>query len=428
MINLEDELRIVLRDTAREIPPQSVRPLDLSSSAVPARLRRAGRGGRTLTALSAAAAVTGVVVVSAVLVSGSHPRHHPAGSTPPRSQPQSGQRASQPPALPPYFLELTGTGSPFYDNPLHASIKASDSGNTLAVITPPTATGTFIAITGAADDRTFVLAAQPWQPHDTSYAVGLNSGPVTFYLLRFSPGDTQPTLTRLPIPAIAASEQVAGLALAPDAARLAVATNSGMDSQQITVYSVGTGAARTWTAHVANAPLGGTGVGAQNLVDPQALSWTADGTTLAYQSTGPTPGVSMLDVSGTSGSLQADSRLVAPHLGDGGSCVGDAMITPDGDSIICPAVWTLPSAPGVPTGFAEFSARTGALVRVLDRQHGDSTDPSTFAAQVLWISPSGDELIVGSALPYANRVSVITAGQQTVLPPADQPAVPASVW
>ena len=426
MISLEDRLRIVLRDTARQVPPGGVAPLDLTTHedrAVPHRARR----GQTLAALSTAAAVTGIAMAFTALAAGSH-QHHPAVSTRPHSQPLSGQPGGQPQSLPPYFLELTGTGYPFYDNPLHAAIKATDTGGTLAVFTPPAPTGTFIAITGAADDRTFVLAAQPWQPHDTSYAVGLNSGPVTFYLLRFSPGDTQPILTRLPIPPIAASEQVAGIALAPDGARLAVATNSGMDSQQITVYSVGTGAARTWTAHAANAPLGGVGIGAQNLVDPQALSWTADGATLAFQATGSTPGVDLLDVSGTSGSLQADSRLVAPQLGDGGSCAGDAVITPDGVSIICPAVWTRPSAPGVPTGFAEFSAGTGALLRVLDQQQGDSTDPATFAEQVLWISPSGDQVIVGSALPYANRVSVLTAGKQTVLPPADQPAVPASVW
>jgi hypothetical protein len=328
--------------------------------------------------------------------------------------------------LPPYFLVLTGTGYPYYDNPLHAAVGATASGQTLATITPPAPDGTFVAVTAAADDRTFVLAAQPWQPHDTSYAVGLNSGPVTFYLLRFSPGDATPTLTLLPIPAVPGSEQLAGLALAPDGAQLAVATDVGMNSQQITVYSVRTGAARTWTAAVANAPLGGMGPGAQNMVDPQALSWTADGSTVAYQAQGATPGVDLLDVSGTSGSLLADSRLVVPETPRG--CVADAMITPDGSTLVCAVFWPgqTVSATDLQLGFAEFSAATGAQLRVLDEQSAASTSP--FTQQVLWSSPSGDELITESALPFVNRVSVLTAGTLTLLPIADQPAVPAVVW
>lgn len=446
MISLEDRLRIVLSDTAREIQSESVRPLDLTIPPDRAILRRAHRGGRTLTALSAAAAVTAVVVASAVLTAGPHVRH-PVASTPSRSHGRSTQPGSQPQSLPPYFLELTGTGTPFYDNPLRAAIRATASGDTLAVISPPAPDGTFSAVTAAADDRTFVLAAQPWQTHDTSMAVGLNAGPLTFYLLRFSPGDTHPTLTRLPIPAIQASEetagpapvQFAGLALSPDGTQLAVATNVGTGTQRISIYSVATGAARTWTAHVTNGVLGGNGPGAQNMVDPQALSWTADGGTLAYGDLSGGPlAVELLNVAGTSGSLLLDSRLVVPQPANHGNCIGDTMITPDGGTLVCPVSWPpgvvqggstgvgAVQAGGITVGFAEFSARTGALLRVLDRQSNPSSSP--FSQQVLWSSPTGSELIVESALPYLNRVAVLTPGQLALLPPGDQPAIPAAVW
>jgi hypothetical protein len=446
MINMEDRLRIVLRDTAREIQPASVRPLDLAVPAVRANVRPFGRrGGRALAALAAAAAVTGVVVTSAALAAGPH-RHHPLASTLPHGKLHSTQPGSQPPSLPPYFLELTGTAYPSYDNPLHAAIKATASGDTLAVITPPAPDRTFSAVTAAADDRTFVLAAQPWQPHVTSTAVGLNSGPVTFFLLRFSPGDSRPVLTRLPIPAIQASEETAGpapvqfggLALSPDGTQLAVATNIGTDRQQIAIYDVSTGTARTWTAHVANGVLGGNGPGAQNMVDPQALSWTADGTTLAYGDPSGPLAVELLNVAGTSGSLLHDSRLVVPQAGDHGNCIGDMMITPDGGALLCPVSWPPGVAPGggtgaatvqaggITVGFGEFSARTGALLRVLDKQPNPNSSP--FSQQVLWSSPAGSELVVESALPYLNRVAVLTSGQLALLPPGDRPAIPAAVW
>jgi hypothetical protein len=443
MNSLEDRLRAALRETAREVPQRSLPSLDLTRT-VRVSARRAHGGVRMLTALSAAAAVAAVVVASAALAANSRQDGRGAGAPRPSGRPESSQAGAAPQPLPPYFLELRGTGSPYYDNPLNAAISATASGQTLAVITPPAPYGTFISGTAAADDRTFVLAAATWQPSNTANAVGINSGAVAFFLLRFDPADAQPALTRLNIPEIPAAEQVAGLALAPDGSQLAVATQEGISSQQITIYSLSTGAARTWTAAAASATLGGA-AGAQNMVDMQGLSWTADGSTLAYDWWGPTPGVELLDVAGTGGSLLADSRLVVPQSRTG--CAGDAMITPDGSAIVCAASW-LPSWTGgvnsarsapagpIPTasaqaadiqvGFGEYSTRTGALLRVLDAGEMASTEPLT--QQVLWSSSSGSELITESALPYLNRVAVVTTGQLTLLPAADQPAVPAIVW
>ncbi len=443
MTILEERLRTALRETAEEVPPESLPALDLAGD-IPARHSHTWRGtSRTLTALSAAAAVAAVVVASAALAAHSRPHGRAAGAARQSVRPDPSQEAATPQPLPPYFLELTGTGNPYYDNPLHAAIDDTASGKILAAISPPAPYGTFIGGTAAADDRTFVLAAETWQPTDTPYAVGINSGQVAFFLLRFVPGDARPALTRLPIPAIPASEQVAGLSLAPDGSLLAVAIQGGITTQQITVYSLTTGAARTWTAHAPNSTLGGA-AGAQNMVDMQGLSWTADGSTLAYDWSGPTPGVELLNVAGAPGSLLADSHLVVPQRPE--SCAGDAMITPDGSAIVCPVSW-LPSGTGavkparstpgpistvsvqpsdIQVGFAEFSTRTGALLRMLDEQNMASTNPLT--QQVLWSSASGSELITESALPYLNRVSVLTTGQLTLLPLADQPEVPAVVW
>ena len=94
------------------------------------------------------------------------------------------------------------------------------TGAALAMITVPRPYGTFIGVTAAADNRTFVLAAQELA------RLPLRTPPATrFFLLRIDPASRVPAsraqLTPLPIPE-QPGQAVTGVALSPDAARLAV--------------------------------------------------------------------------------------------------------------------------------------------------------------------------------------------------------------
>lgn len=97
---------------------------------------------------------------------------------------------------------------------------------------PPPPYATFVEVSAAADDRTFVLAAQK-----LAYCTAGRVPPVPatkFFLLRLDPGHGRPgagaTLTTLPIPAIPAGTAVSDFALSPDGSRLAMV--SGRPDQQ----------------------------------------------------------------------------------------------------------------------------------------------------------------------------------------------------
>jgi len=96
-----------------------------------------------------------------------------------------------------------------------AEVGATATGAVLAAIRTPTPTaGYFEYVSGAADDRTFVLAA-------------VRRLRTELYLLRLDPHARTATLSPLPFTvAIGADLQFAGLALSPDGRKLAVAVNN----------------------------------------------------------------------------------------------------------------------------------------------------------------------------------------------------------
>ena len=131
-------------------------------------------------------------------------------------------------ALAPEFyvaLELAGDGQCCRPGLLYAPlteavVRVTATGAALATITVPRPYGTFTGVTAAADNRTFVLAAQELA------RLPLRTPPATrFFLLRIDPASRLPAsraqLTPLPIPE-QPGRAVTGLALAPDATRLAV--------------------------------------------------------------------------------------------------------------------------------------------------------------------------------------------------------------
>ena len=129
-----------------------------------------------------------------------------------------------------------------------------------------------VAVTAAADDRTFVLDTQPWDNANQAYA------PRTFLPLRLSrPAEASLSLTRLAV-SVPAGQLMTGFALSPDGSKLAIAVQPDNDKREpdlteVKVITLATGATRTWTAN------GTIGFGPD---DARSLSWTDNERTLAF--------------------------------------------------------------------------------------------------------------------------------------------------
>ena len=129
-----------------------------------------------------------------------------------------------------------------------AVVRVTATGQALATVMPPPPYGTFVGVSAAADDRTFVLAAQKL----THFKPPVLAAPLPatkYFLLRFDPGHGHPgeraTLTPLPIPVTPAGAWVSDFALSPDGSRLAMVSGRG-DRLKLSVYNLGAGTARTY--------------------------------------------------------------------------------------------------------------------------------------------------------------------------------------
>jgi hypothetical protein len=324
MTPLEQKLRAALRESAGEIratPP----PLRL-----PPRRDLARPGSRRwigwAAPLAAAALVLAVIAASLAVDRGGHTR-----------------ATSQPAAVPPYYVALTGPGSPdvYGGDATAAEIRATATGAVLARIVPPKPYVHFAGVTAAADDRTFVLVAEeksnpPNQLGQPYYQ------PSRFYRLRFDPGTGRASLRALPAAFVPANAEVHDMALSPDGASLAAEIGRDFTGSHLIVFDLATGTKRAWsfkTCASCRPSSGGLGFGGTNV---DALSWTADGKHVAF--VGPNRArwpshtvVRLLDVTLPGSDLLASSRPVAgPPPGDQLNDVmwRGAIITPDGRTVL----------------------------------------------------------------------------------------------
>jgi len=213
--------------------------------------------------------------------------------------------------VPPYYVALyqSGQGS--------AGLLVGDTytGAKLATIAPP-AGSRFVGVTGAADDRTFVVSTYPVS---RTFHPSL---PVMWYLLRIAPGRAPGyRLTRLAIPDVR-SWSIQAIALSGSGRELALTALPGAQYLHpsggvLRIYSVATGKLlRNWSADASL--VGGTSFpGFQN----QPLSWVDDDRALvfpAYTAGGAQPlpkntplmAERMIDVTAKNGDLAAESRLL----------------------------------------------------------------------------------------------------------------------
>jgi hypothetical protein len=409
---VDQQLRAAMRDTADEITPDSVPPLRLPPGPS-GRLGAALVGGpprwRWLAPLAAAAAVVVIVAAALALIGG------PSRSGPPQ--------AAAPASVPPYYVALTMTGNAdccrrLVDPPTDAVVRATATGTALATIKPPRPYGTFVGVTGAAGDRTFVLAAQELA------SLPLSEAPATgFFLLRIDPANPVPSararLTPLPI-TVPPDTGVTGLALSPDASKLAISEVYAVAGPPaIHVVTLATGAERVWPATT-----GGPTFGPGTTGEP--LSWAQDERTVAFILAGTQ--VRLLDTAAPGSSLLASSRLVVSVPASSNSPNWEqVMITPDGQTIIA----VIGTNEVVHTGhgvtvlqeLVTFSARTGQLLHVLNR-----IPIYGYPEQVLWASPSGQVLIVSGTQPGATArffdtaatAGILSAGRFTPIPWSDR--------
>ncbi len=464
-MTVEDQLRAAGRavsDQVRDLPVLDLRPEQAARRARARTFRRWPGAGRWLIPMAAAATV---VAVAVTLVAVRNPPRavNSASAGPSRS---AGPAATSAPvdteALPGYFVAINGlevvgphtpgqSGPPKAPKPDSVIVGETLTGQRLATISPP-AGSTFAGVTGAADDRTFVLDSvqlpsgilSPTQPPFLSL-----TQPRTWYLLRITPGATPvQTLTALHFP-LPSGADVNGIALSPDGTKLAVLyqmpgnTAGGFPYNgpfTLGIYSVATGAAvRSWTGD--DPAHGSYGYGGNGLPDPNAnLTWTSDGQRLAFaydNSMAPSDNVSLREVhlAGPGGDLFTDSTVVvtiAVSTTTGRSKIWcDSIgITGDGRNAICGA--DLPKASPVgatldavtdpwrgcaaPTdlawpGLVKISLAGDRLTQVLYEAKPKCMGGGS--AAVLWSSPSGGTVL--GAVSYSDGPSTTDEHSAIVL-------------
>jgi hypothetical protein len=403
-MSVEDRVRTAAR--ARADLVTDIRPLELPA-ARPLRVPFAPATRRWVSWLAPVAAAAVVVAIAVTLVS----IRHSAG-TPSVPGPVSPAVAAIEKTVPEYYAEITSATS--------LIVGDDRTGAALATLGPP-AGATIVGVTGAADDRTFVLDTQT--PSDGTH---------TWYLLRIAPGSSNPTqLTRLPIPTLPGPDEIDGLALSPDASELAVFfqpygsfKTEGPDKVlsggphgpfTLRTYSLATGKAlRTWTTPAGRSEaLSSTSTAfPDNEVN---LTWTADGRTLGFLFSpfNPPAYERTLSVTGAGDDLIADSRPVLAL----GECEG-LMLASDGGTTICGVNSYAPGG-GCTAPKAEFTlypVSTGKLAGLLYR---DQASCATTDTSVIWARSADSAIgvlwIEGPKKLISVTVGVLTPGKFTPL-------------
>jgi hypothetical protein len=449
-MTVEEQLRAAgraVREQVRELPP-----LDLPAQPVARRarartfLRRPG-AGRWLIPVAAAAAVVAVAVTLVAVKNPPRATHDAsAGRVASRSTEAAASSSAgsavtslvDPEALPRYFVAISGleimgpisagqSGPAKAPKPDSVMVGETLTGQRLATISPP-AGSTFAGVTGAADDRTFVLDSVQLVAGTPFLSA---TQPRTWYLLRIRPGATPvQTLTPLHFP-VPDGADVIGISLSPDGSKLAVfyQVAAGNDAGfpysgpfTLAIYSVAAGAVlRSWTG--TDRYHGSYGYGSDGLPDPNSnLTWTSDGQRLAFayrSSKSPNSSLYLREVNlaGQGGDLFADSAVVATiavSTTNGRSKIWcDTLgITGDGRSAVCGA--ELPKAPPVgatldaltesdpwlgcaaPTdtvypGLVKISLAGDRLAQVLYQVKPKCMGGGS--AAILWSSPSGGTVL-----------------------------------
>ena len=428
-MTIEDRLRAATRAAGDTVAPGSAPPLRLPGTEPRRGLaRRSGRGHRWAgwaAPLAAAVAVTaviaGVLMVSRLAFHPPSPRPGTAGRAGPLTVQLRRAPSTADGAIPPYVVGLAP--GPLAARSTRAVVRATASGAVLATLTPSGGYDSFTWVTGAADDRTFVLAAYGRGPATGSAQAGPTGDTTGFFLLRLDPAAGTARLTPLSVPPQpdlpGMGSAISGIALSPDGGKLAVALGNQSGRSELKLSDLRSGSVRVWRARRA-ARIDGY-ISADEL-GANPLSWTADGRTLAVdQEIGQAINVRLLDTTAPGGDLWSGVRVATFPNWPSGSVAGSAIISPDGTKVIAMAV----TRHATQIQVNEFSASTGqalgTVVRLRYRRGAITSWPS-----VLWSDSSGSTLIVKTTRPGTKPIKnsdavpgafgVVTSGHFTPLP------------
>jgi WD40-like Beta Propeller Repeat len=401
MNTIEDRIRAAARAAADTVTPDDVPPLRLPA-------RRAWRSwsfGSAWTrrlAPAAAAVAVAVVVIAALTVTRAMHNSAPVPSPPATGTISSLVASGQ---VPRYYVAINAGGD--------AVVRATATGRTLATIRPSAPASMIVAVTAAANDRTFVLDEQQYAVPETSARQAIQTR--NFYSFRLNSAG-QPGAPNL-ILTLPAGQKVTGIALSPDGSMFALAVDRSQDNLGINVYGVTShDTFRSWTATA-----GTIGYGTD---DAKSLSWTKDGSTLAFAWDGN--GVRLLNVKASSDNLLTASRAAAfGGTGQGWACDYNLLLTPDGKTLVCGARVRSPeSVSNDQIGYPEFAAATGKLVRVLDRSLSGPAGPF-----LTWTNASGSVLITGIQAPSGRTTfGVVTGNRFVPLPWSADLSVLSPAW
>jgi hypothetical protein len=442
MSPLEDEIRDTLRSAAAQLDLEAIRPLHLPPAAAPP-VRRALRGARRARWLRAwqgpLMAVALVVLVAATLVTLKSVRNEPVATSVASASAVSSATPVEGAAVaagsaPRYYVAFGSA-----ENSSRWAIIVGDrqTGKTLATYTLQAGGSLFSAgMSGAADDRTFVVSADPSKNL---------AGPPTWYLVRIFPGAAHPVrVTKLPVQ-YPAGEGVKEIALSADGTELAVvstldAVSSGgsYGPQTLETYSVATGQRQhSWSAGFSASP--------GNLDPVAGLSWVGDHTVGFAVTYSPEvrEQVRTLGVSQTGSSLLADSRLVwsqyVPASPSGTRAALHVCDTPfltgNGQAVVCGNFTKVPDGRLTAVWLA-YPLAAPAQPRVIGSIQ-QPPDVSNFNGQISveWANPSGTEMIgswntsVGvtshglPATEVTNYAGVMQDGEVTPFPRVAEPQV-----
>ncbi len=364
MNDLELRLSDAYREAAGTVSPEELRSLQIEQ---PARQRSfpGSRPGRSLTPLIAAAAVLAVVVAAAVVgprvLSAQHDRHHAVSSGHVTRKAHGAMIAA---SLPTYVVANNGSG---------LAIIATATWKTVARVSAPSGQA-FTSVAGAADDRTFLVAAD----------LGVQSSCDTWlYRLRLG----------------AQGQPVGGLELlAPRMSGLP--TSVAVSANALTVaYSV-VRCASGATGHISGShPIGDIGV--INLATTQLKHWSftlnedytsdlslsADGGLAGFSSYLDTsaPGTvqvgRVLPASAQPGTVQQRDRIVVRSAATSSNGLDAVALSPDGHTMYA-CTQSGSSSTDVTQTLAAYDTATGQVTRVLhtwrtqDPSCGITADPT----------------------------------------------------
>jgi hypothetical protein len=424
MTQLEDQLRLAFRAKASEITPPPP-PLELQPRPVldPAARGGSGRAGtplqrRWLVPLAAAVAV--LAVVAGALSIG----HAVAGH---RTTPTAPIQRN----VPRYYVALVAGHTPWryannFDPALStvATVRDTATGSVIARVTAPAPYLGFSMVSGAADDRTFVLLAYgppvkgPGQDQQLP-------GPERFYLLHInpssSPGTGRAQLTALPANDIPAGTEITALALSPDGQALAAIVNNAQGGV-LTVYYLQTGNTRTWTWMPDGSRAGSEITRSGFSQSAVVLSWTANGKSIGFA---PSPWSTLwvLDIAKPGADVRLDSTPVDIR-GVPVQTWTTVDLTPDGKSAFVSYLESFGQSNWI--GLDRFSASTGQLAvinKLTVTNEGNATGfgihansiADTAADNVLWTSYDGNKFVVVSARP-GNTAGIYSGNRYTPIP------------